>query len=141
MTRPGPSRRNPIREQIEELRASRGDNAFALARELRAQAAADQFANRDDPGVPMVIKNRLGQVQIHKAELKEVQGSTCIDIWTGSRTEAPPDYRIFNPPTLAQDPEGDIEVGGKMYREDPMAAIAEVILSPIGNPGPAVSDQ
>jgi hypothetical protein len=37
-------------------------------------------------------------------------------------------YRIVNPPTLVEDPAGDVIGGdGRRYRHDPLAAVAEVI--------------
>jgi hypothetical protein len=49
---------------------------------------------------------------------------------------APPsgdsDIVVVNPPTLVRDPSGDIEVAGRMYREDPLAALAEVLTRNLG---------
>jgi len=40
-----------------------------------------------------------------------------------------PEYRIFNPPYLTRDPLGDVEVRGRKYREDPLAAMISIIKS------------
>jgi hypothetical protein len=36
-------------------------------------------------------------------------------------------YRIFNPPTLASDPAGDVQVNGRRFRYDPLAAVLEAV--------------
>lgn len=87
---------------------------------MRASAVVDQFeallaARKPDPFV-----SHGGVVFVTVRPLPD--GGVAI------RTAPEDDFRIFNPPTLVQDPRGDVEVRGKQYREDPLAAVARVIL-------------
>lgn len=127
MTRPG--RPNPVRDKIEDIRATRGTSAPGMIRRERAQAVADAFSNRPDLNSPLPVRSRSGDIQFSRIDFKEINSDTvCVEVWVGTSTDGPPHYRFFNPPTLARDSEGDIEIDGRRYREDPMAAIAEVIL-------------
>lgn len=55
---------------------------------------------------------------------EDPSGVACIEVNTADGQGAPPHFRIFNPPILAPDPAGDIEIGGRRYREDPVRAVA-----------------
>lgn len=95
---------------------------------LRSNAAAEAFAARKaaDPETRPAVRTFAG-AEVHFGHVKEIEGG--VEVWLGDNTTRPPDYRIFNPPTLARDPQGDIEVRGQMYREDPLTTLAEVIAS------------
>lgn len=69
----------------------------------------------------------VGVVKIYKMQ---AIGNNGVEIWT-SPDGAQPDYRIFNPPTLVRDAQGTVDVGGTLHREDPLAAISEVIQNAI----------
>lgn len=52
----------------------------------------------------------------------------CLDIWLGEHVPGqPPHVILANPPTLVEDPAGDVEMGGKTWREDPLAAVVEAL--------------
>lgn len=67
---------------------------------------------------------RISKVTSHSDGL----GAWWVDAWLfGASPEAEPSYRVYNPPLLVPDPNGTENIGGVMYRLDPMAALAEVI--------------
>jgi hypothetical protein len=69
--------------------------------------------------------------EVRMATIRAVQdadGLDLIEVWIhGDTTSGDPHFRIYNPPLLASDPEGDTEVHGRRFRQDPLAAVAEVI--------------
>lgn len=98
----------------------------AQARVECVQEAADAaFAVAN----PYVTVNTYGTVSICAlTSHTDGVGAWWVDVWlAGSDTAADPSYRIYNPPLLVEDPNGDQNVGGVMYRLDPMGAVAEVI--------------
>lgn len=94
---------------------------------LRAGAAAAAYKARKDadPLTKPAVRTRFG-TEVHFGHVEEIEGG--VEVWLGPK-QGPPAYRIFNPPTLARDPLGDIEVRGQKYREDPLGALAEAIAS------------
>lgn len=113
--------RDNLRDIVNDETATRPERARRVARR-RARAVAEAWTEtRDTAGRVFVGGVPMGHVE-------EIDGG--VEIWTGAKAGAP-DYRIFNPPTLVSDPAGDIlsETHGKRYREDPLAAVAELITS------------
>jgi hypothetical protein len=55
-------------------------------------------------------------------------GAWWVDVWLfGAILDGEPGWRIYNPPLLVPDPEGDTNVNGTMYRLDPMLALAQTV--------------
>lgn len=89
------------------------------------QAAAD-VALAD--GATYAAATPHGQVHICDVTSAETDGVAYVEVTVAGETVGgDPHFRIFNPPTLVPDPDGPVEVRGRTYREDPMAALACVI--------------
>jgi hypothetical protein len=89
---------------------------------LRAEAAVEQFAEAraavgDDLPVPVAPG-------VHFTEVKAIEDGVELFVDGG---DGDPHFRIFNPPTLVADPTGDIELNGQRFREDPLAALGQVV--------------
>lgn len=96
----------------------------------RAGRAAQAWADKDPgQGGQYVTRTPHGEVILEALEkVDEGTGLAYLEVWTGGATEVgDPHFRVVNPPLLVKDPEGDVEVRGERYREDPLAALAEVI--------------
>lgn len=87
-------------------------------------------------GSPREIPTPHGTVRLRRVEfVEEVPGRPAhVEVWVGDPAGGDPHFVIFNPPRLASDPRGDIVRGDApgarvphRYRDDPLAAIAEVI--------------
>lgn len=128
-----------LRDRIAEV-ATRGQNARTeQGREdadrqigqLRAQACADAWSahpGRNVDGHLSVPVRAGGTVRFAAVEVSEGDGATSVEVHLdGEVVGGDPHFRIINPPMLVEDPDGGIEVGGFRYREDPLAALAEVI--------------
>lgn len=73
---------------------------------------------------PKTYRTRYGDVTITRVQ----EGEGYVEVWgAGQLEDDPARWRIHNPPTLVEDPSGEIERHGKRWREDPEAALAEVI--------------
>lgn len=117
--------RDKVRDKLRDIAGdetlTRPERARRVARQ-RARAVSQDWTERHaDAGNVAVAGVRFGHVE-------EIEGG--VEIWHGAKVGAP-DYRIFNPPTLVTDPTGDVwsETHEKRYREDPLAAVAELIVS------------
>lgn len=89
-------------------------------RSLRAAAVVGQFASAASG------KNSVHYGGVEFWSVTNI-GDGGIEVRTSpNRVESV--YRIFNPPTLVRDGSGLIVVDGRRYREDPLGAVAEVIL-------------
>jgi hypothetical protein len=67
---------------------------------------------------------KIQQVTSHSDGL----GAWWVDVWlAGAILDGEPGFRIYNPPLLVPDPNGDVDVSGTMYRMDPMLALAQAI--------------
>lgn len=51
----------------------------------------------------------------------------CVCVTVGDPAGGDPDFRIYNPPTLVPDPNGEVDRDGVRYRVDPVAAVAYAI--------------
>ena len=78
---------------------------------------------------PMTKATRFGEVQFEALLIKtDPQGNEYLDVRLRGDTQGgDPHFRIWNPPLLVEDPLGDIELGGRKFREDPLGAVAEAI--------------
>lgn len=55
-------------------------------------------------------------------------GVAYLDVYLGGEPEGgQAHFRVVNPPTLVQDPEGTRVVRGVRFRVDPLAALAEAV--------------
>lgn len=54
-------------------------------------------------------------------------GTVLVEVYVGDPDNGEPHYRLINPPTLVRDSTGDIQLGGIAYREDPIAAVGQLI--------------
>lgn len=95
----------------------------------RAQAVFEAGVRRlsGQDARPYPVPTRSGQAQhIERMEYGQREGVTYVNVWlAGDSTE--PSYRLINPPLLVRDPAGPVTHGGHRYREDPMAAVAQVV--------------
>lgn len=116
------SLRDQIQDALANMPAEQRTKAVA---KIRASGVAKAFADRktQDPELPVAVGLPDGRA-VYLGHVQEIEGG--VEVWLGEKNGEPA-YRIFNPPTLARDPLGDIEVRGQMYREDPLAAVAEAI--------------
>lgn len=86
---------------------------------LAAALAAVQF--------PMVITTRYGSVRVLSIEIKDNGVGTVPWVKVEIEGNGETHFRIFNPPTLVEDPAGDIEANGTRYRLDPIVAVVESV--------------
>lgn len=100
-------------------------------RQLRSQAAVDAFAARSN-GAEIAI----GPVRFASVTPITDETGTAIGVDVklssprpGANGDPERHFRVFNPPTLVRDGAGTVTVRGQKYREDPLGALAEAILS------------
>lgn len=73
-------------------------------------------------------QTRGGEVVIDRlVQRTDAAGVPFIEVFLKGETVSESHFRMYNPPSLVPDPNGDIESGGMRFRDDPLAAIAEVI--------------
>lgn len=74
-------------------------------------------------------RTRAGEVHLEDvAQREDSAGQVYVDVTLAGTTEGgDPHFVIYNPPLLATDPTGPIEINGRRFREDPLAALAEVV--------------
>lgn len=96
----------------------------------RCRATKDALAARMPAGAPLRVQTRHGDVEFTGVAEVEVDGVVCLEVrLAGPVIGNDPHFRIFNPPTLVEDPTGDVQSGTRRYRVDPVAAVAELIAS------------
>ncbi len=86
----------------------------------RAHAALRAWRERPNGDQPYVRTTPTGEVRIEALSLSEVDGTGVLEISVGDPENGDPRFRVVNPPTLVRDPDGS-------FREDPLAALAQVI--------------
>ena len=91
----------------------------------RAQALEEVWGDREE----YVRSTRHGIVALTGLQVcTDDEGHSWVEVYAGGVTEGgDPHYRIFNPPSLVPDPNGEVEAHGQRWREDPLAALAEVV--------------
>lgn len=102
---------------------------LAAGRAERTVAAWGGGSPQGDPD-PYVRRTRHGEVQLDTlTSHQDAEGNRWVEVMAGGGEVegGDPHFRIFNPPLLVEDPAGPVERNGKRYREDPLAALAEVI--------------
>jgi hypothetical protein len=107
-------------------------NDHAVQARTRQKAVINAFTNAQKNLAKDEILNvstRSGSVQIFNIVTGEdAEGVTWVDIYLAGEVEGGDShFRIFNPPTLVADNNGDVLVGKRRFRVDPVVAIAEVI--------------
>ncbi len=95
----------------------------------RAERVVAEARRKIKKGEVYARRTRRGEVNIARVELIDTPEAVGVEVWLAGATESgDPHFRIFSPPTLVADPEGDVVLEGRgRYREDPLAAIAEVV--------------
>lgn len=98
----------------------------AAGRAARAVSAWDQRPFVDEP---YARRTRHGEVHLAAvAGIITADGLHAVEVRTAGQTEGgDPHFIIVNPPGLAEDPNGPIELNGRRFRDDPLAALAEVV--------------
>lgn len=76
-----------------------------------------------DPADPLLI----GGVAFTSIRAESADGEQWVEATVSDPACGDPTFRVFNPPALVADPDGDVERGGVRYRSDPLAALAEVV--------------
>jgi hypothetical protein len=111
-----------LRDKILAARAANPAQARQRGAALRAQAVVDQFTD--------LAKNApQGRVDYGGVTFYSVTALPLGGIAVRTAPDAiEDDFRIFNPPTLVRDAGGDLLVHRKPHREDPLGAVARVIL-------------
>lgn len=118
-----------IRDQLLAIHASGAEDADEQSAEIKAQAVVAQYDELRalEPEAPYIS---YGGLNLFKIGYVAPGG---VEIWL-SNPLYPPTFRIFNPTTLVEDPEGPIEEGGRHWREDPLGAVCADVLSRLGGP-------
>lgn len=92
--------------------------------EAAKQAAKGLFKNGD----MYATRTRSGNVHMSGMTFHDDGTNVWVEVALSGDTEGgDPHFRIFNPPTLVEDPNGDVELRGQRWRVDPIQAIAEAI--------------
>jgi hypothetical protein len=97
----------------------------------------EKFKDKKGDKPTVAVGTRKGTIEVNRMELVEYSGVPALEVYL-SNAAGDPHYRIFNPPVLIEDPQGDIELpvrqkegeepkGKKKFRRDPLAAVLEVI--------------
>lgn len=101
------------------------------AEEIRRRAAwrASQVMGSWHAEGTRTIRTAYGDVVLEdvKRHTDPESGVVYLDVAVGGPSGGDPHYRVVNPPTLVPDPSGPVVAHGKRWREDPLAALAEVI--------------
>lgn len=97
----------------------------AAARAAAVQAAADACLG---DGQVYAVATPHGEVRICRVTSHAEGSATWVEVFLhGSTVGGDPHFRIFNPPMLAADPAGPVEINGQRFREDPLLAVAQVV--------------
>lgn len=101
--------------------------------EQRARAVADAWSATADPAEERTVFRTASGLEVWLGRI-DANGA-AINIWLAPYTARPPDYAIENPPTMVEDPSGEMTARGRAYRLDPLQAVAEVIAAQGGAMG------
>jgi hypothetical protein len=86
----------------------------------RARTAFRAWRERPNGDQPYLRATPAGEVRIRALRLVEIGGHEVLEVTVGEPSNGDPSFRVVNPPTLVKEPDGS-------YREDPLAALAQVI--------------
>jgi hypothetical protein len=76
---------------------------------------------------PTTVGTPDGDVEIIRLRSIDDGPRSRVEVMVSGPAGGDPDFVIVNPPTLVQDPNGTIVSRGMTFREDPLAAVAQVI--------------
>lgn len=109
--------------------ADRGKQERAeMARQARADRAAKVREAVAAHTAPKRVRTSRGDVTLGAVNVVDDEtGATVVEVTVGDTPKATPDYRIINPPVEVVDQDGT-------RRQDPLAALAEVVALYRGNP-------
>lgn len=108
----------PPRKPAKDRQAARHDRFEAMKEALR-----------DQPG-PTTHRTPHGLVTFASVNIIEPTATSpgVMEIQVAGNTHrADPAYRVINPPRYVPDPDGDVEINRRRFREDPLAAVAYAI--------------
>lgn len=92
----------------------------------RAQAVKAALDERG-PG-RFTVHTPAGVVAIERVEvIASKDGADVVEVHAGDPESGDPHFRVVNPPRYVPDPDGDIEINGQRFRDDPIAALAHVV--------------
>lgn len=122
-----PVRGRALRDAIEaELAAGRPDRKRRIAR-LKAEAVEAAWADHPGRGLDGTLDVRGVLVRAMRSVTAE-DGTPVLEVYVDDPANGEPHYRIINPPSLVHDASGDIQVGDLLYREDPVGAVAQLLV-------------
>lgn len=110
-------------------------------REIKARLLERDFKDHPNrnPRGELTLRTSRGDVSIASVTFGDTDDVTYVDVLTTGVTENDdPHFRIINPPSMVDDPGGDVVVTKTMpdgrvvtrrFREDPLTAIAEAVAS------------
>lgn len=108
------------REKVRERAAQRARDTH--------QAWRSRALKRGREPEPYARRTRQGEVVLERLSFHEEDGQAWVEVYAAGDIQGDDaHFRIFNPPALVEDPAGQVELHGKRYREDPMAALAEAV--------------
>lgn len=114
-------------ERVERPRTIPEGRQRAKERVRAVQEAAGAVLRK---GHPHVQRTSRGVVHLTKLTAHKDGEVEWVELHLADGTESgETHYRIFNPPTLVSDPAGDVEVNGRRFRLDPLAAVLEAVAS------------
>ena len=91
----------------------------------RAQAVRDAVTARG--AGPFTVHTPAGAVRIGRVRVVTQDGVDVVEVHAEGPEGGDPHFRVINPPRFVPDPDGDVEINGQRFREDPLAALAHVI--------------
>jgi hypothetical protein len=108
-----------VRDQQEPRGRERGSQRAART----AQAWDERWPGRE------TVRTSHGEVVLERVQYRTDpdSGVAYVDVTVAGPAGGDPHFRVVNPPLLVQDPEGEHVAHGVRWREDPLAALAEVI--------------
>lgn len=54
-------------------------------------------------------------------------GGDVVEVYVADPENGDPAFRVINPPRYVPDPDGQVVLNGRRFREDPLAALAHVV--------------
>ncbi len=127
-----------VHGDIEKAARSRTGTAHDRAQrigKLRAGAvaqAADEARLSASEGILIEAGGITHRLEWARAELVDGAETAVRLRPLGGSDDGSADIVVINPPILVADPQGDVEIDGRRYREDPLAALGQVLSRHVG---------